>query len=173
MHDSIRRLLSGSAGAAVLTAIHQIGLVVRPDVAPRMDVVGMRALARGYRTAGVAPPDARGLYYRTLAGDLVANAAYYSAVPARSGAATWSRAAMLGLAAGAGAFFLPPRLHLGRPPNSQHLSNGVMTVSWYLLGALAAAACAEALRPRPAAAYFSARRDAFHRHQAERRSSNP
>jgi hypothetical protein len=168
MHDSTRRLLSGSIGAAVLTAIHQIGCFLRPDIAPRMDVVGMRALARGYRTAGVPSPDEHLLYRQTLAGDLIANAAYYSAIPGRSSAVTWSRAAMLGLAAGVGAYVLPSRLHLGTPPNSQHLSNAVMTVGWYLAGALATAACAEALRPRPAAAYFSARRDAFHRHQAER-----
>jgi hypothetical protein len=169
MHDSTRRLLSGSIGAAALTAIHQIGRFVRPDVAPRMDVVGMRALARGYRMAGVAPPNEQALYYQTLAGDLVANAAYYSAVPGRSGATTLRRAAMLGLAAGVGAYLLPSRLSLGDPPNSDRVANAVMTVSWYVAGALATAACAEVLRPRPAAAYFSARRDAFHRHQAERR----
>jgi hypothetical protein len=97
----------------------------------------------------------------------VANAAYYAAIPANSSAATWTRAALLGLAAGAGAYLLPSRLGLGEPPNSEHVGNAVMTVSWYLAGALATAACAEALRPRPAAAYFSARRDAFRRHQAE------
>ena len=141
MNGTTRRLLSGAAGAAALTTIHQAGRYLRPDLAPR---------------------------YRTLAGDLIANASYYSAIPGASPRATWNRAVVFGLAAGLGAYFRPSRMNLGATPNSEHVSNAIMTVAWYLTGALAAAACAEALRSRPAHAYFRAREDAYRRHQADR-----
>ena len=79
----------------------------------------------------------------TFAGDLVANAAYYSAIPARNGHTTWVRAAALGLAAGLGACYLPRYLGLGDPPNSGQPANQVMTVAWYLAGALATAAVSQ------------------------------
>jgi hypothetical protein len=58
----------------------------------------------------------------------------------------WPRAVALGLAAGIGALVLPRRLGLGDPPRSFRPANQVMTVAWYLLGALATAAAAKPLR---------------------------
>jgi hypothetical protein len=134
-------LLSGVAGAATLTAVHQAARALT-DAAPRMDVVGMRALARGMNASGAAAPTHSGLYYATLAGDLIGNSAYYSL------ATTYSRGAALGLLAGLGALFLPERLGLGTPPKSELLSNQVMTVAWYVAGGLAAAATAHWLASR-------------------------
>ena len=148
MQNSARRLISGAAGAVALTGIHQLGQRLRPHDAPRMDVVGMRALARSYRMAGAPAPEGDTLYQRTLISDLVANGAYYAAIPADSGKETWGRALLLGLTAGLGAYFLPRSMNLGDPPHSEHLSNALMTVAWYLAGALAAAGCAELLRSR-------------------------
>ena len=95
--------------------------------------------------AGVEPPDDRRLHRWTLAGDLAANSLYYAAVPAATRGATWTRAAVLGLAAGLGALLLPRRMGIGDPPHSTGLPNQVMTVAWYVAGALAAAAVAEAM----------------------------
>jgi hypothetical protein len=148
MTSSVRRLLSGTVGALALTGIHQFGQRVRPHDAPRMDVVGMRALARSYRMAGAPPPQGETLYRRTLIGDLAANGVYYAAIPADSSWETWGRALVLGVAAGVGAYFLPRPMHLGDPPHSEQVSNAVMTVAWYVAGAVAAAACAELLRDK-------------------------
>ena len=135
-------LVSGAAGAVALTAVHQAARAVT-DSAPRMDVVGMRALARGASAAGTEPPKTHaGLYGATLAGDLVANSIYYSL------ATTYTRGTVLGLLAGIGALVLPERMGLGVPPKSELLSNQVMTVAWYLVGGLAAAATAQCLRGR-------------------------
>ena len=135
-------LISGAAGAVALTAVHQAARAVT-DSAPRMDVVGMRALARGASAAGKEPPKTHaGLYGATLAGDLVANSIYYSL------ATTYTRGTVLGLLAGIGALVLPERMGLGVPPKSELLSNQVMTVAWYLVGGLAAAATAQCLRAR-------------------------
>jgi hypothetical protein len=135
-------LISGVAGAVALTTVHQVARAVT-DNAPRMDVVGMRALARGTRAAGQEGPRTHaGLYGATLAGDLVANSIYYSL------ASTYTRGTVLGLAAGVGALFLPERMGLGVPPKSELLSNQVMTVAWYLVGGLTAAATAQWLSAR-------------------------
>ena len=137
-------LIAGAAGALTLTAVHQAARAVT-DAAPRMDVVGMRALARGAHAAGgTAPATHAGLYSATLAGDLLANSAYYSL------ATTYARGTVLGLAAGIGALVLPEKMGLGVPPKSELLSNQVMTVAWYLIGGLAAAATAQWMDRRAA-----------------------
>jgi len=129
-------ILSGMAGAAALTAVHQAAQRVT-DSAPRMDVVGMRAI-------GKATPENPALYNMALAGDLVFNSAYYSM------ATTWTRGAALGIIAGIGALVLPQKLGLGQPPRSELLSNQVMTVAWYLIGGLAAAWTAQCLAEKRA-----------------------
>ena len=109
------------------------------DTAPRMDVVGMRMLARDKETVGTPA-----LNNLALAGDLVFNSAYYSM------ATTWMRGAALGIVAGVGALVLPRKLGLGDPPKSELLSNQVMTVAWYVLGGLAAAWTAKCLAEKRA-----------------------
>ena len=139
-------MISGAAGAVALTTVHQAARALT-DSAPRMDVVGMRALARGINAAGHDTPRAHdGLYLATLAGDLVSNSAYYTL------ATTYTRGAALGLLAGIGALVLPERLGLGTPPKSELISNRVMTVAWYLIGGLAAACTATWLADRRRAA---------------------
>jgi predicted nicotinamide N-methyase len=131
-------MLSGMAGAAALTAVHQAARMMT-DTAPRMDVVGMRMLARDKETVGTPA-----LNNLALAGDLVFNSAYYSM------ATTWMRGAALGIVAGVGALVLPRKLGLGDPPKSELLSNQVMTVAWYVLGGLAAAWTAKCLAEKRA-----------------------
>lgn len=142
LNDSV---LSGVAGAVALTAVHQAARMMT-DKAPQMDVLGMRAIARGTGAPGTTDEsgdvDAHrnpGLYKAALAGDLLANSAYYSL------ATTWTRGAILGLAAGIGALVLPQRMGLGEPPHSELLANQVMTVAWYTLGGLAAAWTAQCI----------------------------
>jgi hypothetical protein len=130
------------AGAAALTAVHQFARTVT-DNAPRMDVVGMRALARGINAAGgEATQSHKGLYGATLVGDLISNTAYYSL------ATNYTRGTVMGILAGIGALVLPPRMGLGDPPHSEQLSNKIMTVAWYTLGGLAAACTANWLADR-------------------------
>lgn len=133
----IGALLAGAAGAATLTAVHQVARRYRAD-APRMDVLGMRALARGARAADMDPPQDGRLYRATLAGDVVANTLYY-AMAARSRSPV--RAGLtLGAAAGVGALVLPPAMGLGRPPHVESWANRGMTVAWYTIGGLVAGA---------------------------------
>ena len=147
MGNLLKRLASGAVGAGVLTLVHQTGQQIRSD-APRMDVVGMEVLGKTLVRAGAPVPDPRRLFNLTLAGDLLSNAIFYAAVPADTPHSTFRRAAVLGLSAGMGALVLPRYIVGIDPPHSQHAANNVMTVAWYLAGALAAAAAFEMIRRR-------------------------
>jgi hypothetical protein len=140
-----RAFAAGTVGAATLTTIHQLARTVSDD-APRMDVVGGRAVVKTIEAAGGTVPSLAAVDRIALAGDLFCNSAYYSLVACGRDAHVWRRAVALGLAAGIGALVLPQRIGLGEPPRSYRPANQIMTVAWYLLGALAAAAAAKPLR---------------------------
>ena len=67
-------LAGGAAGAAALTAVHEAARRALRD-APRMDVLGERAIAAGLRAAGAEPPPEPRLHSAALVGDLVSNSA--------------------------------------------------------------------------------------------------
>lgn len=140
--DVAKALVAGVAGAVALTAIHETGRRTIRN-APRMDVLGTRAIERWLPKFGIASPDRRSAQPMALAGDLLTNSAYYALVGAGEGA--WWRGMGLGLAAGLGALVLPEALGLGTPPHSSHATTNALTVAWYVLGGLAAAAVAAAL----------------------------
>jgi hypothetical protein len=146
-----RALAAGAVGAATLTAVHQAARRFSDD-APRMDVLGERAIARILEQRGEPLPPPGTLHRWALAGDLAANSIYYSLIACGSRASVWTRAVALGLGAGAGALVLPRPLGLGTPPKSDRIANQVMTVAWYLIGGLAAAAAGHAMQPRTRAA---------------------
>jgi hypothetical protein len=140
-----KALASGAVGAGVLTLIHQMARTRVPR-APRMDVVGMRAVDHVADWLGTRLLPRHQLYRVALAGDMVANSLYYSMVVGNTPAETWRRGLMLGAMAGVGAVSLPERIGLGAPPDSGSRSNQLMTIAWYLFGGLAAAAAANAFR---------------------------
>jgi len=148
LKDWSRSFASGLVGAVALTSVHQLARRVT-DAAPRMDVLGERAIGRAVTAAGGTIPSQAALHQWALAGDLLANSAYYSLVTCGRDAHMWTRAVGLGLAAGIGALVLPARLGLGDPPKSDQRSNQIMTVAWYLLGGLAAAAAGHRMKARP------------------------
>ncbi|GMA14991.1 hypothetical protein E5F05_12125 [Deinococcus metallilatus] len=134
----------GLAGAVTVTLLNEGARRLVPH-APRLDVIGERALSQSLRAAGVEPPHGDDLYRWTLASDLVSNALYYGLVGVGDPANATRRGASLGLAAGLGAVFLPRPLGLGRQPGEQPPLTQLLTVTWYLAGGLAAAATYRAL----------------------------
>jgi hypothetical protein len=138
----LKALGSGLVGACALTLIHETARRFIDD-APRMDVLGMRALSKAARAADLDPPVP--LHEAALVGDLVSNSLYYSLVGAGSRREALRNGALLGLAAGLGAVYLPERLGLGRQPTEDSPQTQLMTVAWYLLGGLAAGAAYRAL----------------------------
>lgn len=132
-------LLGGLAGAVTVTLLNEVVRRRLPH-APRMDVIGERALAGSLEAAHVDPPRGRALYGWTMAADLASNTLYYSLVGAGGPGGTWLRGGALGLAAGLGAVLLPRPLGLGRQPGARSPRTPLLTVAWYLAGGLAAAA---------------------------------
>ena len=130
-------LFSGFAGSVVLTLLHENARRVAPEVAPRMDVLGMRALRKILNKVEAPQPDHDTLFDVTMAGDILVNGLYYSFVG--KGKKAWRRGALLGLAAGVGGVVLPGPMGLGNAPSNRTPQTKLMTVAWYLVGGLAAA----------------------------------
>ncbi|WP_345464692.1 hypothetical protein [Deinococcus carri] len=138
---------AGLAGAVTVTLLNEGARRVLPH-APRMEVIGERALSRSLRAADVQPPRGEALYRWTLLADVFSNSLYYSLVGAGSSRKAWQRGGALGLAAGVGGALLPRPLGLGRQPGEQAPLTQLLTMGWYLAGGLAAAATYQALAER-------------------------
>jgi hypothetical protein len=147
-HAVTTSLLAGAAGAVALTILHESVRRATPR-APRMDILGERAIAKLTRAAGRTPPRGRALHELALGGDLVANSVYYALAGPAPGA--WLRGPLLGLLAGVGAVILPPKMGLGRAPRGLTFRTKMMTVAYYLFGGVVAAAASHFLsRGNPA-----------------------
>ncbi|MFD2719153.1 hypothetical protein ACFST9_10525 [Hymenobacter monticola] len=142
----LRSLAAGFAGAVALTAIHETVRRLRPEDAPRMDVLGMRGLRKLLGKANAPQPDDDTLFNLTMAGDVLSNGLYYSLVG--SGKHAVRRGLLLGVAAGVGGVVLPGPLGLGEGPSNRTPQTQAMTVAWYTAGGLVAGAVARALRKR-------------------------
>ena len=144
--STLRSLASGAIGALAVTALNE-GARRRIPHAPRMDVIGMRALASIMEKVGRHPPRGRALFRQTLAGDLMSNTLYYALVAAGSRETRLRRGIALGAAAGLGAALLPPLLGLGRQPGERWPRTSLLTVAWYTAGGIAAAVAGRLLDP--------------------------
>ncbi len=142
-------LASGITGALALTAIHETARRLVPN-APRMDILGMRAIARGMYHFNEQPPEEKELFKYSMVGDIISNSLFYSLTGA--GRKAWWRGAALGLAAGVGGVLLPGPLGLGTEPSGRTPQTKVMTIAWYVLGGLAAAALSRTLYEKPSVA---------------------
>jgi hypothetical protein len=145
----------GLFGALVLTAAHQLLKRQAPSIAPRMDIFGERAVRAGLKSLGYRPPRGQALTRAALAGDIVTNSLYYSLA---GGQHPFTRGALLGVIAGAGAVFLPPLLGLGRAPRGLRRETKLMTAGLYLAGGLASAAAARLFAARRGSRIASHRR---------------
>ena len=137
-------LISGAVGAATLTAIHE-GLRRSIPQAPRMDVLGRRAIAKMAHVSGLEPPHGSNLQGAALAGDLVANTLYYSLVAAASNRKAMLAGSLLGLGAGIGAVVLPGPMGLGTKPGSRSFTTALLTIGLYTIGGAAAGLTQRAL----------------------------
>jgi hypothetical protein len=137
---------SGLVGACALTAAHQLARGTLRD-APRMDVLGERAIVKTAAAVGLPAPSAGQLYPAALAGDVVANSLYYSLVGAASRESALACGALLGLVAGIGAVALPGPLGLGTDASARTTTTAALTVGLYLLGGLAAGLAYSSLAP--------------------------
>lgn len=131
-------LLSGLAGAGTVTFLNETMRRAVPQVAPRMEILGMRAAKAGLEAADIDVPPRRELIKATLGAELVSNSAYYSLVGMVDPEDAVVTGAALGLAAGVGAVLLPGPMGLGEEPSARTPATIAMTIGWYLAGGLAA-----------------------------------
>ena len=105
--------------------------------APRVDVMGMRAVQKLADALGVPPP--QNLRRTTLAGDFVANTLYFSAVGIRGPQHAIAVGAIAGLVAGIGVLLLQEPLELGhdevnRTPQTQVMAPGMYFAAGVISG---------------------------------------
>jgi hypothetical protein len=132
----LRNAVGGLAGACALTLINQ-GVAKFDKNAPRLDLLGMNAVAK---FAKPKLPVVNSLFPIALGGDLVSNSLYYAMAKGDTKQSTYLRGALLGLGAGLGAITLPQRLGMASGAVSRKPRTKVMTVAWYVIGGLVAAA---------------------------------
>ena len=123
----------GIAGAITLTLIHET--IRRPVTnAPRMDLLGMEAIAKTLDSFDAEVPEEDKLFKITMAGDIISNSLYYSLTGIGKGEQAILRGALLGLAAGVGAVYLPEPLGLNAAPAGRTLQTKIMTFALYTIG---------------------------------------
>jgi hypothetical protein len=135
---NVKSTLGGLAGACTLTLLNESVKKLDKD-APRMDLLGMNAVARLMKGNNILTLAADKLFPVALAGDLVSTSLYYSMADAGDKKKTMIRGGLLGLGAGLGAVILPKTLGLNDEATTRTLKTKVMTVTWYLIGGLVAA----------------------------------
>ena len=135
---NVKSTIGGLAGACALTLLNESVKKLDKD-APRMDLLGMNAVARIMNGNNILTQTAGKLFPVALAGDLVSNSLYYSMADTSSKKNTLIRGALLGLGAGLGAVVLPKTLGLNDEATTRTMKTKVLTVTWYLIGGLVAA----------------------------------
>ena len=130
-------LAAGLAGACTVTILNEAGKRTAAH-APRLDVLGMRAIAAGSRAIGLEPPEH--LKATALVGDLLADSLYYSMVAAGGREHAITTGAAAGLAAGVGAVVAPGLMGLGYGPTERTAETAALAVLWYLMAGIAAGA---------------------------------
>lgn len=136
MNALLKAAAAGTVGAVATNVAHELTRRIVPN-APRVDVLGMQALAKALTASVDTTPTGDALYRVTLVGDLVSNSAYFSAV-GLGGSNAVAVGIGLGVLAGLGAVVLPPRLGLDEKPTARTPTTEVLTVALYTAGGLAA-----------------------------------
>ena len=145
--STIKNLVAGFAGAIALNILHETLKKEKTDV-PRIDLLGQDALQKTLRHFGTSIENKKDLYKATLAGDVLSNTFYYSLIGAGNPAFLWPKAVVFGLSAGIGALKLPEPLGLDPEPVTKSNQVKVLTVGYYVFGALVTALVLNVLSKR-------------------------
>lgn len=129
----LTNLIGGLAGAVALNLLHETVKRLDHD-APRIDLVGEEAIAKGMEGAGLEPLSGDALFTAALAGDLISNALYYSSIGVGKKSNLILRGAAIGLGAGIGALTLTKPMGLSDAPITKTDQTKVLTVAWYVFG---------------------------------------
>lgn len=133
-------VIGGLAGAGALTLVNETVKRVDKD-APRLDLLGMNAAAKIVKGTGLKTPQfAQNLFPTVVAGDLLSNTLYFAMSQGETKTKTLLRGAMLGIGAGIAAVTLAKPLGIDTQPKPRPAKTNTLTIAYYLLGGLVAAA---------------------------------
>jgi len=138
--------IGGLAGAVALTLLNE-GVKKINSNAPRLDLLGQNALAKLMKGNDLFPKAAQQIF--PLAGDIVTNSLFYGMAKGKNTGNTFLRGILLGVTAGIGAVTLPKQLGLEEKHTNKNPENALLTIGWYVLGGLVAAAVISALDKSP------------------------
>jgi len=144
---NVKSTIGGLAGACTLTLLNE-SLKKLDKNAPRMDLLGMNAVARIMKGNNLFSKTAGIVFPVALAGDLVSNSLYFSMADTGDKKNTFIKGAFLGLGAGLGAVILPKALGMNEGTTTHTFKTKILTVTWYLIGGLAAAAAINLLEKK-------------------------
>ncbi|WP_411275615.1 hypothetical protein [Daejeonella sp.] len=134
----IKSLIAGFAGAAALNILHETMRKLDSE-APRMDLVGEQVVRKSAEALNIEPPTGNKLYGVTLAGDVLTNATYFAAIGMGSKKYMVLRAIGAGVSAGFTALKAPKPLGLNEKHVADTEKREVLTVAYYVFGALVTA----------------------------------
>ena len=141
----LQALVGGFAGAIALNLLHETARRV-DSKAPRIDLLGEQALNKTLSAVKAPKLSGNKLYAATLAGDIVSNVLYYSLIGLGEQNNTWTKALTLGLTAGIGAIEVPKNIGLNDEPVTKTNKTKILTVAWYLFGAIVTASIINTMR---------------------------
>ncbi len=141
---NLKATVGGFAGACALTLINE-GIARIDTKAPRLDLLGMNAVAKLVKSPASTPDFVKKVLPMSVVGDLVSNTLYYALASGASKQRTLIRGALLGLGAGIGAVALPKPMGLDEKTTNLTPRTQAMTVLYYVVGGLIAAAAINAI----------------------------
>lgn len=141
----LTNLIGGLAGAVALNILNETVKRLVHD-APHIDLVGEQAVIKITRKAGMAPPAGESLFIAAIAGDLISNTIYYSLIGRGNGSNIMLKGLGYGLGAGLGALAATAPMGLDDVPITKTETTKILTVAWYVLGGVVAAATIKALK---------------------------
>lgn len=124
-----KKILAGLGGAIALNLLHE---TIRKnfDNVPEVNKVGEEALNKVLDKVDMQITNHDQLYAATLAGDVISNGIYYTTT------ATTGFSITSGVVAGLGAVMLHEKMGLNDEPVAETTQKKVMTVGYYLFGAI-------------------------------------
>ncbi|AZA55141.1 hypothetical protein [Chryseobacterium sp. G0201] len=124
-----KKILAGLGGAIALNLLHE---TIRKnfDNVPEVNKMGEEALNKVLDKVDMQITNHDQLYAATLAGDVISNGIYYATT------ATTGFSITSGVVAGLGAVMLPEKMGLNDEPVAETTQKKVMTVGYYLFGAI-------------------------------------
>ncbi|WP_131725515.1 MULTISPECIES: hypothetical protein [unclassified Chryseobacterium] len=124
----LKKMIAGLGGAVALNLLHEVVRKTCKDV-PHINELGEEALSKMTDGTAMKITNPDQLYAATLAGDVISNSVYYATTATTHDFAS-------GLLAGVGAIALPQKLGLDPDPVAGTTRKKVMTVGYYLFGAI-------------------------------------